>query len=535
MNLGSPIEQPPAHLVIGRAVRAFCVFGAFISFSVPGSALGAGAASPVDPNAPVSYYKHIRPIFQAHCQGCHQPAKAKGGYVMTDFQKMIAGGESAAEEPAIVPAAPEKSLLIKQVTPENGVAEMPPKKDPLNPVEIATIKRWIAEGATDDTPENARHRFDAIHPPVYTRPPLVTSMDFSPDGSVLAVAGFHEVLLWKPDGSELLARLVGMSERVQTVRFSPDGSRLAVAAGRPAQMGEIQIWDVAKRALLMSTTVGFDTVYGVNWSPDGKLVSFGCPDNAVRAIDAATGKQVLQQTSHNDWVLDTVFTHKGDQLVSVGRDMSAKLTEVATQRFIDNISSITPGALRGGLQTVARHPKRDEFAVGGSDGVPQAYRIVRKVQRRIGDNALCIRRWPVMDGRIYAMEFSPDGTRFAAVSSLDGAGAVHFYNYDFDTEMPADIVAIEGKAARSDEEKKKLEDHYTSQTKLLGSLQFPTGLYAMSYSPDGAAVAAAGEDGIVRLIQTAEMKVIKEFVPVPVQTTSASPTIPLTPSVQAAR
>jgi mono/diheme cytochrome c family protein len=40
-----------------------------------------------DPNAPVSYFKKIRPIFQAQCQGCHQPAKAKGGYVMTDFAK----------------------------------------------------------------------------------------------------------------------------------------------------------------------------------------------------------------------------------------------------------------------------------------------------------------------------------------------------------------------------------------------------------------------------------------------------------------
>src|SRR6187402_2586324 len=146
-----------------------------------------------------------------------------------------------------------------------------------------------------------------------------------------------------------------------------------------------------------------------NWSPDAKIVSFGCPDNSVRAIDAETGAQVLLQTSHSDWVIDTVFTHHGDQLVSVGRDMSAKLTEVATQRFIDNISSITPGALRGGLQRASRHPQRDEFLVGGADGVPQAYRIVRKVQRRIGDNALCIRKWPTMVGRIYGMAFAPDG------------------------------------------------------------------------------------------------------------------------------
>ncbi len=472
-----------------------------------------------DPNAPVSYYKKIRPIFQASCQGCHQPAKAKGDYIMTDFAKLLEGGESAKDgEHAIVPKAPEKSLLVKQIVPENGVAEMPPKKKPLFDWEIALIRRWIAEGATDDTPPNARQRYSAAHPPEYHRPPVVASLDFSPDGKLLAVAGFHEVLLWKADCSELLARLVGLSERIQTVRFSPDGKRLAACGGRPAQMGEIQIWDVEKRELLLSTPVGFDTVYGVNWSPDGKLLSFGCPDNAVRAIDAESGKQVLLQSSHSDWVLDTVFTHKGDQLVSVGRDMSAKLTEVATQRFIDNLSSITPGALRGGLQAVARHPEREEFLVGGADGVPQAYRIVRKVQRRIGDNALCIRKWPAMEGRIYAVDFSPDGKKFAAGSSLDGKGAVNFYNYDFNTEMPADILAIENKAfqVRTDAEKAKTEAHYTADVKLLASAPLDAGIYALSFAPDGQSVAAAGEDGKVRIISAADAKVLKEFIPVPI-------------------
>ncbi|HEY4408323.1 MAG TPA: alpha-amylase family glycosyl hydrolase, partial [Acidimicrobiia bacterium] len=37
------------------------------------------------------YYKQIRPIFQAQCQGCHQPSKAGGGYVMTAFDRLLAG------------------------------------------------------------------------------------------------------------------------------------------------------------------------------------------------------------------------------------------------------------------------------------------------------------------------------------------------------------------------------------------------------------------------------------------------------------
>ena len=48
----------------------------------------------------MSYYKQIRPIFQAQCQGCHQPAKAGGGFVMTDFKRLLAGGdEQHREEP----------------------------------------------------------------------------------------------------------------------------------------------------------------------------------------------------------------------------------------------------------------------------------------------------------------------------------------------------------------------------------------------------------------------------------------------------
>lgn len=477
-----------------------------------------------DPSKPVSYFKKIRPIFQAHCQGCHQPAKAKGDYVMTDFEKLLRGGESAEEgQHAIVPKQPDKSLLVQQITPQNGEAEMPPKKKPLHDMEIALIKRWVSEGAIDDTPANAKQKFDAEHPPLYSRPPLVTSLDLSPDGSLLAIAGFHEVLLWKSDGSAQVGRLIGLSERIQTVRFSPDGKQLAACGGRPAQMGEIQIWDVEKRALTISIPFGYDTVYGVNWSPDGKLITIGASDNTLRGFDVATGAQVLQQASHSDWVLDTVFTHKGDKVLSVGRDMSTKMTEVATQRFIDNISSITPGALRGGLHALARHPQRDEFLIGGSDGIPQAYRIERKVQRRIGDNALCIRKWPAMEGRVYAVDFAPDGKSFAAASSLDGKGQVNFYNFDFDTAMPAEFLAIENKAdgSRTPEDKAKLEAHYTSDTKLLGSIKIEGGIYTLHYSRDGKQLFAAGEDGKVRIIDAATAKVVKEFIPVPIVATAA--------------
>ena len=55
----------------------------------------------------VSYYRDVRPIFQAQCHGCHQPAKQSGEYLMTEFARLVQGGES--DDAAIVPGKPEKS------------------------------------------------------------------------------------------------------------------------------------------------------------------------------------------------------------------------------------------------------------------------------------------------------------------------------------------------------------------------------------------------------------------------------------------
>jgi len=40
--------------------------------------LAISAAPAAVPAGPVSYYKQVRPLFQVHCQCCHQPAKAQG-------------------------------------------------------------------------------------------------------------------------------------------------------------------------------------------------------------------------------------------------------------------------------------------------------------------------------------------------------------------------------------------------------------------------------------------------------------------------
>ncbi len=463
---------------------AHCCLTTFLVLAalVAGPMANAGAAEPSGPK--VSFNRQIRPIFQAHCQGCHQPAKRGGDYEMTSFASLLEGGESG--EAAIVAGKPDASFLLAQITPENGEAAMPQDKPPLSLTDIALIERWILQGAADDTPLSDQPMYDAQHPPVYPAAPVITSLDYSPDGKWLAVSGYHEVLLHRADGSGLAARLVGQSERIESAVFSPDSKWLAMAGGSPGRLGEVQVWNVETHELAFSVPVGFDTCYGCSWSPDGKLIGFGCPDNTLRAIEASTGKQVLFSGAHAGWVLDTVFSVKGTHLISVSRDRSMKLIEVATERFVDNITSITPGALKGGLNAVDRNPKNDELLIGGADGAPKIYRMFREKARKIGDDFNLIRAFAPLPGRIFDVAFGPQGKQIAAGSSFNGTGEVRVYQ------------AADGKKVFE----VKIEQG---------------GVYAVAFSPDGKTLAAGGYSGEVVLIATADGKVLKRFIPVTIE------------------
>jgi WD40 repeat protein len=480
-------------MTAARFLALACLFTAPLAFAADKDPL------PTD----VSFYKDVRPLFQQHCNGCHQPAKPSGGLVMTSRAELLKKGES--DKLAVVPGQPDVSNLVSQIVPHEGKKPLMPRNlDPLPDRDVALIKKWIAQGAKDDTPVSDRVVIDMEHPPTYLLPPVITSLAYSPDGKMLAVAGRHEVLLHKADGTGLVARLVGQAERVQSIAFSPDGKYLAMAGGSPALFGELQIWDIEKSKLKLSLSVTFDTLYGVSWSHDGSKVAFGCADNTVRAIEVASGKQILYQGAHNDWVLGTVFSADSEHLVSVSRDMTVKLTHVPTQRFIDNVTSITPGVLKGGVLTVARRPFKerrmmkpkdisvgevkekvyDELLFGGSDGAPRLYKMHRESKRVIGDDANKIREYEAMPGRVYSVSFSPDGKLFAAGSSLDGAGEVRVYQVD-DGKRVAKFDGQRG------------------------------GVFAVAFSPDGKAVASAGFDGIVRINEPMTGKLIREFIPVP--------------------
>src|SRR5437870_4833262 len=96
------------------------LFSATVMLALSGSLLVAQTPAKKDGSLPdkVSYYKDVRPIFMQHCQGCHQPAKAQGGFIMSNYKELFNKGDH--EVPGIVSGQPDKSMVVMQILPQEG-------------------------------------------------------------------------------------------------------------------------------------------------------------------------------------------------------------------------------------------------------------------------------------------------------------------------------------------------------------------------------------------------------------------------------
>ena len=429
--------------------------------------------APTEPDAPVSFSRQVLPILQRRCQGCHQPAKAKGKLVLTSYETLKAGGKSG---PGFEPGKPDVGPLVENIS--GPKPEMPPQGPPLTAEEVARISGWIAQGARDDTPPSARDTIDADHPPRYAAAPLTTALAFAPDGRTLAITGYREVLIHKADGSGLVKRLVGQAQRIESLTYSPDGSMLAAVGGSPGRFGEVQFWDAQTFALRAAIRSTYDTLYGGAFTPDGQRFAYGGADNSARVVEVKDGKEVLRIDHHSDWVFSTAFSLDGKNLITLGRDGSIKLTEAATGSFIDDI-----GKNYGELKVLARHPRENKVAIGGDERVPRLYQIFRTQARDMNYTDFnLLKAYEAQPGPIAAIAFSPDGTTLAVGGS---GGEARLYD-----------LANGGR-------KSTLKGHRG-------------GIYAIAFGPDGTKVATGGFDGLVRIFDAASGNLASSFVPVPV-------------------
>lgn len=111
--------------------------------------MAASAATAAAP-AKLSFNEHVQPILAENCYACHgaDSGSRKARLRLDRAEHAFKPAESG--KPAIVAGKPDDSTLVKRIKSTDAKFVMPPPEahKTLTPEQVATLRRWISEGAT---------------------------------------------------------------------------------------------------------------------------------------------------------------------------------------------------------------------------------------------------------------------------------------------------------------------------------------------------------------------------------------------------
>lgn len=172
--------------------------------------------------------------------------------------------------------------------------------------------------------------------------------------------------------------------RVLSLAFSPDGKLLATGGGEPSRSGELILWNVETKAIVRNIVEAHsDTVFGIEFSRDGKYLVSGAADKFVKQFEVETGKLVRSYEGHTHHVLGVSWKGDGSRIASSGADNAIKIWNVETgeqhrtiQNYSKQVTSIhfigaTDNIISsGGDKTVKMHRANDGGNYRNFAGMP---------------------------------------------------------------------------------------------------------------------------------------------------------------------
>ena len=200
----------------------------------------------------------------------------------------------------------------------------------------------------------------------------VYAFAFSPDGKRQATTDGSKIHVWNADTGAEIATLPEPADDVTEVAFSPNGRRIATVGGYTAI-----VWDVATRARL-TTIHGRAVTDRVAFSPDGKRIVTGSSDGIARVWDAATGDKVADLRGGISVIWAVAFSPDGKRIATASADLTARVWNAVTGDEIATLRGHTEDVFERGVQPRRqthrhRQRRRDGAGVGRRDrrGAPR--------------------------------------------------------------------------------------------------------------------------------------------------------------------
>jgi WD40 repeat protein len=197
----------------------------------------------------------------------------------------------------------------------------------------------------------------------------VTSIDFSPDGKVLAVGGGEasrsgEIKLFRTENGELIRALKDPhSDTVNGLAFSPDGQQLASCAADRF----VKLWTVADGKFIRAFEGHTHHVLGVAWRADGRVLVSSGADMVLKVWDARTGDQLRTvQNLFTKEVTSVSFVSDGELFIACGGDSKVRLISAGngnsqrdfsgTGEYMYSVAASADGKtiVGGGLDSILR-------------------------------------------------------------------------------------------------------------------------------------------------------------------------------------
>jgi hypothetical protein len=353
------------------------------------------------------FEKDVAPLFKKYCLGCHNPTEREGKLSLESYAELLKGGEHG---PVVVAEDAAGSRLIRVLI--GGEPKMPPEGEPQpTEVEVAVLKAWVAGGARGPAgvePDRTKLIVPKIASNAKVRP--VTSVDWSKDGSLVAVAQAGVVLIQAKTGDKLetVATLEGFPGKVNAVHIAADNSRLLVATGIDGLFGEARLYDLKTRALLKTFQGHRDILYDAELSPDGKTLATCSYDRKIILWNPETGEQIRTLEGHNGAVYDVAFHPTLPVLVSASADDTCKLWNTATGERLDTL-----GQPLKEQYSVSFSPDGEQVVAAGADNRLRVWKFLSKEKPEI--NPLLIARF-AHEGAISRIAFTTDGSKLVSIA-----------------------------------------------------------------------------------------------------------------------
>ena len=422
---------------------------------------------------PVDYSKHIEPLFENRCMVCHKGSIIEGKYDMSTYEGVMKGGKRGV---AVVPGKSDQSNLFLFCSRQKKPMMPPKSEEPCTSEEVTLIKHWIDQGAKAPTMARVKKVITVSLPPALVKP--VRAVAVSPDGKVVAAGRGNQVHLYDGKKGDFLKTLVDPTLKtadgkdakaahislVESMAFSPDGKTLATGSFQ-----QMTLWDADTGAVKQRIGDFGDRVVAIAYSADGKqFATAGGPpaeDGEIKLFDAAGKLTTTFKNAHSDTVYAVAFSPDGKLLASGAADKFVKVFEVPAGKLVKSFEGHTHHVMGVGWT-----PDGKKLASCGADNFVKVwdYEKGEKLRDMTGHSK-----------QVTALAFVGKTPQFLTCS---GDNSVRMWNAD------------NGGNIRQ----------YPGATDYV---------YAVGASPDGAVVAAGGEEGVVRIYNGTSGALVKAALP----------------------